>query len=67
VGGSLEARHEQAVDGIPGGESCWSTRLRDPVATNVRSLRDRDYRAPFHDPPCRVSHTCKFEATFRSA
>lgn len=31
-------RHERGMDGHPGGESCWSTRLWDPVATNVRSF-----------------------------
>jgi hypothetical protein len=32
------SRHEQDMDGHPCGESCWSTRLWDPVATNVRSF-----------------------------
>jgi len=62
-----EARHERTVNGHPGGESCWSTRLRDPVATNVRSFLDRAYRAPCHNPSCRVPGTCKFGATFGGA
>jgi hypothetical protein len=33
-----KTRHERGMYGHPGGESCWSTRLWDPVATNVRSF-----------------------------